>query len=93
MEEAVLTAKKQPVQTERSVSITYEVIGGEFTGIGSQIRLSAVLSGFDEVEPTYQWQYSNGGEWVDIGGATSSDYTLTVTEDNCTYSWRVSVTG
>jgi hypothetical protein len=84
------TALSEP---ERSVEIVYEIIGGEVKEQGTQIKMTAVLSGFDETEPSYQWQYNDGSDWKDIEGATSSTYTLDVTEDNYNYSWRVSVMG
>jgi hypothetical protein len=89
--DALLTQKLSG-ETEKSVQIAYEVIGGEYTGIGSQIMLTAVLTGYDGLNPSYQWQYSDGGDWIDIDGETSSVYLLSVTKENSTYSWRVSVT-
>jgi hypothetical protein len=85
--------QKKTANTEKSVKIAYEIVGGEYTGVGSQIELTAVLTGYDGLEPAYQWQYNDGGEWKDIDGATSSVYLLNVTEENSTYNWRVSVTG
>jgi hypothetical protein len=91
--QAKAEVQKKTANTEKSVKIAYEIVGGEYTGVGSQIELTAVLTGYDGLEPAYQWQYSDGGEWKDIDGATSSVYLLNVTEENSTYNWRVSVTG
>jgi ribosomal protein L3 len=80
-------------EADKNVEVVYEIIDGEVKEVGTQIRMTAVLSGFGDTQPSYQWQYSDGSEWKDIEGATSSTYTLDVTRDNYNYSWRVSVTG
>lgn len=92
VQQDTLTAKEtpiEPIETEKSVVIAYDVIGGEFTGIGSQIQLTAVITGY--VEPSYQWQYYDGNGWKNIDGETSSVYLLNVTEENSSYRWRVDV--
>jgi hypothetical protein len=74
---------------EQSVVIAYEVVGGKYTGVGSQIKLTAVPTGYKN--PSYQWQYNDGSSWKNIDGATSSVYTLNVTKENTSYRWRVDV--
>jgi hypothetical protein len=91
-EAAATPVEKKAAATEKSVTVVYDVVGGEYTGVGSQILLTAVLTGYDGLNPSYQWQYSDGGEWKDIDGETSPTYMLNVTKENSTYSWRVSVT-
>jgi hypothetical protein len=81
--------KTVPAETERSVVIAYDVIGGEFTGIGSQIQLTAVPTGYED--PSYQWQYYDGSSWKNIDGETSPVYMINVTEENSSYRWRVNV--
>jgi hypothetical protein len=74
---------------EQEVLIAYEVVGGKYTGAGSKIKLTAVVTGYKE--PSYQWQYDDGSGWKDIKGATDSVYMLEVTEKNISYAWRVDV--
>jgi hypothetical protein len=74
---------------EQQVLIAYEVIGGKYTGAGSKIKLTAVVTGYKE--PSYQWQYDDGSGWKDVKGATDSVYTLEVTEKNISYPGRVDV--
>jgi hypothetical protein len=73
---------------DKSVVIAYEILGDNI-GVGTQIKLTAVPSGYEN--PVYQWQYNDGSAWQDIAGATSDVYTLTVTEENASYRWRADV--
>jgi hypothetical protein len=73
---------------DKSVVIAYEILGDN-VGVGTQIKLTAVPSGYEN--PVYQWQCNDGSGWTDISGATSEVYTLTVTEDNASYRWRADV--
>jgi hypothetical protein len=88
-EEPTEEATEEESTEERSVQIAYEVVGGEYTGAGSTIKLTAVVNGYKE--PSYQWQYDDGSGWKDIKGATDSVYMLDVTEENISYVWRVDV--
>jgi hypothetical protein len=74
--------------SDKSVEIAYEVMGDD-VGVGSQIKLTAVLTGYEN--PVYQWQYYDGTDWNDIEGATEESYLLEVTQENCSYNWRVNV--
>jgi hypothetical protein len=74
--------------SDKSVEIAYEVMGDD-VGVGSQIKLTAVLTGYEN--PVYQWQYYDGTSWNDIEGATEESYLLEVTQENCSYNWRVNV--
>jgi hypothetical protein len=74
--------------SDKSVVIAYEVMGDD-VGIGSQIKLTAVLTGYEN--PVYQWQYHDGTDWKDIEGATGESYLLEITQENCSYNWRVNV--
>jgi hypothetical protein len=73
---------------DKSVVIAYEILGDN-VGVGTQIKLTAVPTGYEN--PVYQWQCNDGSGWTDIAGATSSVYTLTVTENNASYRWRADV--
>jgi hypothetical protein len=74
--------------SDKSVVIAYEVLGDD-VGVGSQIRLTAILTGYEN--PVYQWQYHDGTDWKDIEGATEESYLLEITQENCSYNWRVNV--
>jgi hypothetical protein len=86
-EEATEEATKEET-ADKSVVIAYEILGDN-VGVGTQIKLTAVPSGYEN--PVYQWQCNDGSGWTDIAGATSEVYTLTVTEDNASYRWRADV--
>jgi hypothetical protein len=89
VEEEAAEEEAAEEEPERSVVIAYEVVGGKYTGVGSQILLTAVPTGYED--PSYQWQYYDGSSWKNIDGATSSAYTLNVTKENTSYRWRVDV--
>jgi hypothetical protein len=74
---------------ERSVSISANVGNVVFAGDG--ITLTAVLSGYDDVETQITWQYNDGTGWKDIEGANGLQYTFTLTEATADYGWRVVV--
>jgi hypothetical protein len=74
--------------SDKSVVIAYEVLGDD-VGVGSQIKLTAILTGYEN--PVYQWQYHDGTDWKDIEGATEESYLLEITQENCSYNWRVNV--
>lgn len=79
-----------PAQPSVSIAASYE--GGEFTGLGSVIYLTAIPSGYEEgAVLTYQWQVDAGNGPVDIPGANGSTFTVVIDENNYTYSWSVVV--
>jgi hypothetical protein len=86
--EETTEATAEEETADKSVVIAYEILGDN-VGVGTQIKLTAVPSGYEN--PVYQWQYNDGSEWKDIDGATSDVYTLTVTEENASYRWRADV--
>ena len=60
---------------------------------GQEATLAANAVGYDNCEIAYQWQYSlDNAEWIDAEGETAQEMTLTVTEENYLYYWRVTVT-
>jgi hypothetical protein len=86
-EETTEEATKEET-ADKSVVIAYEILGDN-VGVGTQIKLTAVPTGYEN--PVYQWQCNAGSGWTDIDGATSEVYTLTVTEENASYRWRADV--
>jgi len=63
---------------------------------GDQVTLYGRVEGYEgAVDMQYQWQYSpDGGEsWLEQEGATSLNYTFTMTEENMAYLWRLTVSG
>ncbi len=57
---------------------------------GTEITLTAKLTGFEGKEYTLQWQYSTDLEnWIDEPGANNITYTYTMNETTATYTWRV----
>jgi hypothetical protein len=88
-DEEAIAEESTESEGEKSVVIAYEVVGGEYTGVGSQIKLTAVPTGYEN--PVYQWQYNDGSDWKDLEGENSPVYVLNVTEENSSYRWRVDV--
>ena len=57
---------------------------------GTEITLTAKLTGFEGKEYTLQWQYSTDlNNWIDEPGANNITYTYTMNETTATYTWRV----
>ena len=60
---------------------------------GEEATLVAVLHGYDNAVYTLQWQYSpDKATWYDLEGAEEARCTLTVTEENYQYYWRIQAT-
>ena len=50
------------------------------------------MTGYDTLVYTVQWQYSlDGGDWIDVEGATGMTMDMEITLDNYKYFWRVVV--
>ncbi|MBE7174608.1 MAG: T9SS type B sorting domain-containing protein, partial [Williamsia sp.] len=59
-------------------------------GDPSPVSLSASV-GTGYLAPFYQWQFYNGLEWIDIGGAIAPDYSFTAPQATGTFKYRLSV--
>ncbi|MBE7174592.1 MAG: hypothetical protein INR73_28730, partial [Williamsia sp.] len=59
-------------------------------GDPSPLSLSASV-GTGYMAPYYQWQFYNGLEWIDIGGAIAPDYSFTAPQATGTFKYRLSV--
>ena len=59
---------------------------------GDIITLTSVLTGFEGLTYTLQWQYDDGSGWQDAPGATEATYSFAVDEINACYNWRLAVT-
>lgn len=75
---------------DRSVSLS---LTGECT-VGSDVILTATLTGFAGEEVTIQWQNCPMEEeiWTDVEGATGPEYVYTIPEDAVSMYWRAVVT-
>lgn len=72
-----------------SVSISAE---SDVVELGGDMVLTAVLTGFEDLNYTLQWQFSTDNEnWADVDGATGSTLRVQMNEENRDYFWRVSV--
>ena len=60
---------------------------------GEIIYLTSELIGFDDVEPTYQWQVDRGDGlgWVDIEGANRARHMFVASKETIQYRWRLVV--
>ena len=60
--------------------------------IGSVAHFSAILTGYDQLVYTLQWQCSQDGEnWMDLENAADETMDMEITLDNYDYYWRVVV--
>ena len=60
--------------------------------LGGDMVLTAILTGFEDLNYTLQWQFStDNANWANVDGATGSTLRVQMNEENCDYFWRVSV--
>ena len=59
---------------------------------GAKINLTAVVSGPENLDYDYQWQYQSGDEWITIEGATEVTYSYELNAETSGRIWRVTVT-
>ena len=87
VEETVEEIVEETVEASAPVTeITIAVERGE----GDTVRLFAEEDLGEAY--LYQWQYSlNGEDWLDIDGATNSDYIFNLDNTNGSYYWRLIV--
>lgn len=72
-----------------SVAISAE---SDVVELGGDMVLTAVLTGFEDLNYTLQWQFSaDNANWADVNGATGSTLCVQMNEENRDYFWRVSV--
>lgn len=72
-----------------SVTISAE---SDVVELGGDMVLTAVLTGFEDLNYTLQWQFSaDNANWADVDGATGSTLRVQMNEENRDYFWRVSV--
>ena len=66
---------------------------GEVLVYGDTVVLTALLTGFDDVDYTLQWfQSADQVNWTAVPDATRPVYRFPITEENAGYAWRVQVT-
>lgn len=72
-----------------SVAISAE---SDVVELGGDMVLTAVLTGFEDLNYTLQWQFStDNANWADVDGATDFTLRVQMNEENRDYFWRVSV--
>ena len=72
-----------------SVAISAE---SDVVELGDDMVLTAILTGFEDLNYTLQWQFStDNANWADVDGATGSTLRVQMNEENRDYFWRVSV--
>ena len=88
------TATPEEEEIIRTVNVSSNVASDAAVYAGTEIVLSAKLTGFENVAYTLQWQYTpDGGETIcDVPGANDAQYAFIIDDSNAHYLWRVSVT-
>ena len=72
-----------------SVAISAE---SDVVELGGDMVLTAILTGFEDLNYTLQWQFSTDNvNWANVDGATDFTLRVQMNEENRDYSWRVSV--
>lgn len=72
-----------------SVAISAE---SDVVELGGDMVLTAILTGFEDLNYTLQWQFStDNANWANVDGATGSTLRVQMNEENRDYFWRVSV--
>lgn len=72
-----------------SVAISAE---SDVVELGGNMVLTAILTGFEDLNYTLQWQFStDNANWANVDGATGSTLRVQMNEENRDYFWRVSV--
>lgn len=72
-----------------SVAISAE---SDVVELGGDMVLTAILTGFEDLNYTLQWQFStDNANWANVDGATGSMLRVQMNEENRDYFWRVSV--
>ena len=91
-QEAEETAAEEQPAAQRSVAI-YAIGEGPFT-VGDRVGLQAVLTGYENVNYTLQWQRwnSNAQVWENIAGANSLVLWINTVEGMDGTQWQVVVT-
>ena len=81
--------KVDPSDLYVGFSITWD---DEVPSFGSVAHLDAVLDGFEDLDFSLQWQYSEDNlAWTDVEGETQRRMDMVITEENYLYYWRVMV--
>lgn len=72
-----------------SVAISAE---SDVVELGDDMVLTAILTGFEDLNYTLQWQFSaDNANWANVDGATGFTLRVQMNEENRDYFWRVSV--
>lgn len=71
-----------------SVAISAE---SDVVELGGDMVLNAILTGFEDLNYTLQWQFStDDATWTDVSGATGDTLVVQLDESNAGCYWRVS---
>ncbi|MEA4896972.1 MAG: SH3 domain-containing protein [Christensenellaceae bacterium] len=88
--EPVIKGSEEEEPPERSVSIRANV--GSVVSYGDVIVLTGVLTGYDDITYTMQWQAQADGGWVDLPDERGISYSFVLDENNIDDSFRLEVT-
>ena len=95
----ITSDEEQPAENEQIAatnlqrSITVEVIADEPEPVvGDTVHFKAILHGYDGLNYTMQWQYSEDKQdWHDISNEVNETMDVLVTPENNTVYWRILV--
>ena len=77
----------------RTVALYSNVDGLEAIYEGTEITLTAELTGFENDLYAIKWQYSadGGATFVDIEGAGGLQYSFVINDENAAYFWKINI--
>ena len=84
--------KGKPVthETNMSIRVTSDLPSNQAIFEGTEVTLTAKLSGFEGKDYRLQWQYSTDHQnWIDQNGANELVYTYILNEETARYIWRI----
>ena len=86
-EETDETAEELPPERDARIALSWD---DEEPAYGSVAHFQAVLTGYEDVDYSIQWQWSADREvWNDVEGGTDDHLDVVFSQENGAYRWRI----